>query len=93
MHHTNGVLEDSGKHDGKSQPAQSRDRVLRPSGLPEYSELYQRSEALREKLFGPPGGSGRATHYIRTGHACDNCPEKFSSKAKLRAHRFEKHSY
>ena len=94
MHHTNGVLEDSGKEDGPYHSAQPRDRaLLRPFRLPEYSELSDRSGALRQRLFASGKETNMPKHYVRRPHYCDACPESFSSKAKLREHRCERHSY
>lgn len=94
MHHTNGVLEDSGKEDGSRQPAQTRDRTLmRPFRLPEASELNKRSEALRGRIFASGDRTFVPRHYVRKPHDCDNCSERFSSKASLREHMFERHSY
>ena len=94
MHHTNGVLEDSGKEDGPYHSAQPRDRaLLRPFRLPEYSELRALSITLRERIYGAGMGKEIPKHYVRRPHYCDNCPQSFPSKAALREHMFQLHSY
>jgi hypothetical protein len=94
MHHTNGVLEDSGKEEGPYSSAQTRDRtLLGPSLLPEDSELAIKSIALRQSIYGNGKNHSETKHYVRKPHHCDNCQRGFSSKGALREHMFDRHSY
>jgi hypothetical protein len=94
MHNTNGVLEGSGLEDGNYQLIPPRDRTpLKPPHQPEYSELSWRSTTLRKQIYGVEKGSYLVKHYVRKPHRCENCAMFFSSKAALREHMFENHSY
>jgi hypothetical protein len=93
MHNTNGFLENSGPVEGHYLRIPPKDRTP-PLAFqrPEYSELSNLSVTLREKIYGT--GAGREyKHYIRRPHRCESCNAAFGSKAAMREHRFQMHSY
>jgi hypothetical protein len=94
MHHTKGVLEHSGKEDGTYHSVPPRDRALpTPPHQPEYSKLGDLSISLRERIYGAGMGREIPKHYVRQPHYCENCLQSFGSKAALREHMFQLHSY
>jgi hypothetical protein len=94
MHNTNGFLDNSGLEEGSYLSFSPRDRSSpKPSHQAEDSELITLSVAVREKIYGIGAGRQYSKHYIRQIHRCQGCPATFASKAALREHRFELHSY
>ena len=94
MHNTNGFLENSGLEEGTYLSFSPRDRRFpKPSHQAENSELNTLSVSVREKIYGIGVGREYSRHYIRPLHRCQGCPATFSSKAALREHRFQLHSY